>query len=304
MLFNKIKDSDFEAIWNIQKNTEYNGCEWSKLYLKSWDFFMYDQMEIAYEDGAIFIRFPILYKDEEFFKGMSHLYLPPVCDISKVKWAIDAARAQAKQDKEMFTMIGVPQEYLDAYGVCDFSVTNSKNQNEYLYMPEDLALLKGKKYHSKRNHISAFDRLYNYTFRLYEEADRCAVEKLLLKWEGNQDEEYEIEDKSSEHLAIERSLDMAFDKGVYAYVLYVDSKLVGFTLGEITPSNVGVVHIEKADVEYNGAYTKLMNLFAKEVLKDTRIINRQEDMGDEGLRQSKLSYKPVGFCMKYFLKDF
>ena len=78
----------------------------------------------------------------------------------------------------------------------------------------------------------------------------------------------------------------------------------GFTLGEITPSNVGIVHIEKADVQYNGSYTKLMNMFAKTVLKDTKLINRQEDMGDEGLRQSKLSYKPIGYSMKYFLKDF
>ena len=97
---------------------------------------------------------------------------------------------------------------------------------------------------------------------------------------------------------------MAFEENVYAYVLIVDEKIIGFTLGEITPSNVGIVHIEKADVQYNGSYTKLMNMFAKTVLKDTKLINRQEDMGDEGLRQSKLSYRPIGYSMKYFLKDF
>ncbi len=303
MLFNKIKDEDFEKVWNIQKNTQYNGCEWSRLYLKAWDFFMYDKMEIAFEGDVAFIRFPVFYKDAEFFKNLTHIYLPPMCTLDKVKGAIDLARAQAKEDKEVFAMIGVPQEYMDAYGECDLSVTHSQNQDEYLYLPEDLALLRGKKYHSKRNHISAFDRLYNYTFRPYEEKDRDDVENLLLKWEQKQDEEYVENDENSEVLALESSLDMAFDENIVAYVLCVDDKIIGFTLGEHSPSGVGMIHIEKADTEYNGAYTKLMNSFILAQFQNERIINRQEDMGDEGLRQSKLSYKPVGFCKKYFLKD-
>ena len=302
MLFNKIKDSDFENIKNVQKNTKYNGSEWSKIYLKAWGFFDWDTMEIAYKNDIIFIRF-IPNLDVDFFKQFKHVYLPPMCTIDKVKEGIDLAMNQAKLEGETFGMIGVPQEYLDAYGDPTFNFMESENQREYLYLTQDLCEFKGKKYHSKRNHISAFDRQYpNYVFRPYEKADRCSVEKLLLKWESTKDEEYMEEDESDERYAIERSLDMAFDEGVYPYVLEVDGKIVGFTLGEITPSNVGIVHIEKADVEYNGIYSKLVNLYVNKVLKDTRLINRQEDMGDEGLRQSKLSYKPIGFAFKYFLK--
>ncbi len=303
MLFNKIKDSDFENIKNIQKNTEYNGSEWSKIYLKAWGFFDWDTMEIAYKNDMIFIRF-IPNLDADFFKQFKHVYLPPICEIEKVKEGIDLAMNQAKLDGETFGMIGVPQEYIDAYGDPTFSFFESEDQREYLYLTQDLCEFRGKKYHSKRNHISVFDKLYpNYVFRPYDTKDRCCVEKLLSKWESTQDDEYMQEDESDEKYAIERSLDMAFDDGVHAYVLEIDGKVVGFTLGEITPSNVGIVHIEKADIEYNGIYSKLVNLYAKEVLKDTRLINRQEDMGDEGLRQSKLSYKPCGYAFKYFLKN-
>ena len=302
MLFNKIKDSDFEAIKIIQKNTQYNGSEWSRIYLKAWKFFDWDNMEIATKNDIIFIRF-VVGVDIEFFKQFNHIYLPPICTIDKAEEGINLAMAQAKLDCEIFAMIGVPQEYIDACKDPLFTYQENINQSEYLYLTSDLVEFIGKKYHQKRNHISAFDRLYpNYVFRPYKKEDRCSVEKLLMKWESKKPEEYIEEDEQEEYYAIERSLDMAFDENVYPYVLEIDGKIVGFTLGEITPSNVGIIHIEKADIEYNGIYSKLVNLYAKEVLSNTRLINRQEDMGDEGLRQSKLSYKPIGYSFKYFLK--
>ena len=303
MLFNKIKDSDFEAIKTIQKNTQYTGSEWSKIYLKAWEFFNYENMEIAYKNGIIFIRFTPG-QDIPFFKQFKRIFLPPICTLDRVKEGIDLAMAQAKLDNDPFAMIGVPQEYLDSYGDPAFLFEDVVNQREYLYNTQDLIEFKGKKYHSKRNHIAVFDRAYPQAiFRPYQKEDRCAVEKLLSKWKSTKDEEYINEDESSERHAIEVSLDMAFEENIYAYVIEIDGKIAGFTLGEITPSNVGIIHIEKADVEYNGIYSKLVNLYAKEVLKGTKLINRQEDMGDEGLRQSKLSYKPIGYSFKYFLKN-
>ena len=304
MLFNKIKDQDFEEIAQIQQKTTFTGSEWSRLYLKAWDFFNYSKMEIARKDGIIFIRYPIYETYKQYFEGIDIVYIPPICELDKVNEAIDLVREQAKQDGVKFAMLGVPQEYVDAYKGDGISITNWDAQNEYLYNTSDLVELKGKKYHQKRNHISAFDRLYKSDFRPYKEEDRKEVEDLFFKWEIGKGTAYDKDDEKSELVAIRKSLDMAFDKGIYAYVLTVDEKIVGFTLGEITPSNIGIIHIEKADISYNGSYTKLMNMFAKEVLKDTKFINRQEDMGDEGIRQSKLSYRPCGYSMKYFLKDF
>ena len=304
MLFNKIKDQDFDIVEKIQSKTKYMGCEWSKLYLKSWDFFNYKNLQFAYQDDIAFIRFPRNKRALIGLDDINYIYLPPMCELSKAKIAIEMAREQAKKDGIKFAMLGVPQEYIDELGDTDLSIKEIVPQNEYLYYTQDLIELKGKKYHSKRNHIAAFDKLYNSTFRPYTKEDRKAVEDLFFKWEGTKGDEYDKEDEYIEYNAMEKSLDMAFDKNIYAYVLEVDNKIIGFTLGEISPSNVGIVHIEKADTNYNGSYTKLMNMFAKEVLKGTDVINRQEDMGNEGIRQSKLSYKPFGYCKKYFLRDF
>ena len=304
MLFNKIKDQVFEDIEKIQKNTEYKGSEWSRLYLKAWDFFNYSKMEYANKDDIIFIRFPIHDSYRKFFDRVEWFYLPPICTLDKVAKAIDMAREQAKYDGMFFAMLGVPQEYVDLYQKDDLSIVDVEEQNEYLYNTIDLVELKGKKYHSKRNHIAVFDKLYKSEFLPYKKEDRGEVEELFFKWEIGKGTSYDKDDEKSEYKAIQKSLDMAFDKDIYAYVLKVDGRIIGFTLGEITPSNVGIIHIEKADINYNGAYTKLMNMFAKEVLKDTKYINRQEDMGVDGIRQSKLSYKPCGYAMKYFLRDF
>ena len=304
MLFNKIKDQDFETIAEIQKNTTYKGSEWSKLYLKSWDFFNYSKLEFAIKNGIAFIRFPVHEDSKEYFKDIDMLYLPPMCKVENVKEAIELARAQAKQDNTKFAMLGVPQEYVDEILDCGLSIKNIETQNEYLYNTLDLVEFRGKKYHSKRNHIATFDRLYSYEFLPYEEKDRKEVEDLFFKWEEEKGDSYDKDDEFVEYEAIKKSLDMYREKNIYSYVLKVDGKIIGFTLGEITPSNVGIVHIEKANINYNGAYTKLVNLFAKEVLKDCICINRQEDMGLEGMKQSKLSYRPIGFAMKYFLTEF
>ena len=99
MLFNKIKDQDFEMVKNIQSKTQYNGSEWSKLYLKVWDFFNYETAEFAIENDIAFIRFKTQQKFKKWIKEDT-LYLPPMCDISNVKDAINMAREQAKADTD------------------------------------------------------------------------------------------------------------------------------------------------------------------------------------------------------------
>ena len=84
----------------------------------------------------------------------------------------------------------------------------------------------------------------------------------------------------------------------FADVLEVDGRIVGFEFGERLASNNGIVHIEKGDINYDGVYPMLCHAFAAKHFKDVSFINRQEDMGLDGLRKSKLSYHPCGFVEK------
>ena len=85
----------------------------------------------------------------------------------------------------------------------------------------------------------------------------------------------------------------------YADVLVVNDEIVGFAAGETMPNGIGALYFEKADIDYRGIYPLLDNLFCKAHFGEVKYINKQEDMGIEGLRKSKLSYNPVAMAERY-----
>ena len=87
--------------------------------------------------------------------------------------------------------------------------------------------------------------------------------------------------------------------GVKGGAIIVKDEVVAFTLGSPINSNVFDIHVEKALKDYSEAYTVINNQFAKNELSDYKYINREDDMGLEGLRKAKLSYKPHILLKKY-----
>ena len=86
--------------------------------------------------------------------------------------------------------------------------------------------------------------------------------------------------------------------GLKGGILRVDGKIVAVSIGERLNSETFVVHIEKADTSYRGTYTAMCNEFVKHFATDVKYINREEDLGIEGLRKSKKSYNPVFLLQK------
>lgn len=173
--------------------------------------------------------------------------------------------------------------------------------------------MQGKKLHSKRNHINNFIKAYapgedsNCKFRDYRSEDREKVLALILGWEENKDfDKKRFEDMLDNEFGVIKFGLKLIDEGntdILASVVEYDDKIIGFTMGEITPSGVAVVHVEKGDTNYEGIYPFICWQFAKNRLANARLINRQEDMGLEGLRKSKRSYNPIGFSKKYVVKN-
>ena len=77
--------------------------------------------------------------------------------------------------------------------------------------------------------------------------------------------------------------------------------MVGFTIGEKANSEMAIIHIEKGDPDFKGAYTFINKVFAEKYLSDVKYINREEDLGIEGLRKAKTSYHPVKLERKYIV---
>ena len=97
-------------------------------------------------------------------------------------------------------------------------------------------------------------------------------------------------------------LDRFEEYGFLGGILRVQGKIVGLSMGEIVRDTL-FVHIEKANTELSGIYQKLVQCFAREfVTEDVRYINREEDVGDPGLRKSKMSYRPLKLLEKYTVR--
>jgi len=194
--------------------------------------------------------------------------------------------------------------------------TENRGDSDYLYSAESLANLPGTTYRKKRNHISRFSRAYaNYELREITSenvADALQVEKLWMN-NGAAAESFEpcepsceceeaawaerSEDEKSrfaEYCAIEEALQNFEALGMKGTILYVEGMPVGMTMASQIIPGVWDIHFEKVIDEYanNGGYAIINKMFAA-TLAGARLINREEDIGIEGLRKAKLSYYPL-----------
>ncbi len=171
---------------------------------------------------------------------------------------------------------------------------------DYIYLREDLANLSGKKYHGKRNHISAFSKKHNWSFKPITAENTEDVKLCAEKWYK------ENADREDKYLRCEKQgiitiLDNMELLGVRGGAVYVDGKVVAFTLGSRISDEIFDIHIEKALSDYAEGYTVINREFAR-TLSEYKYINREDDMGLEGLRKAKLSYKPAILLKKYACK--
>ncbi len=165
---------------------------------------------------------------------------------------------------------------------------------EYVYNRDDLAYLAGKKYHAKRNHIAKFDKNYNAEF-IKINKDNVDVLKNAAKYlfeliEGSPENEYK---------AICDAIDHFEELSLRGGVLIVDGKVAAYSIGSMINDDTADIHFEKADRAYEGSYAKINRTFVLECFDDARYINREEDLGIEGLRKAKLSYYPCHLNQMY-----
>lgn len=181
----------------------------------------------------------------------------------------------------------------------------NRDDCDYIYLRENLAELPGSQYQKKRNHISRFNRTYgtNWEFKSYPEND--IAEDILTvsqKWyEENQGELQEV--LRLEHESIKLALQNQNLFGLRGGVLYINGEPAAMTLaGPISPDVLDVIYEKSfSDFEKNGAYAVINQQFAKRC-ESFIYLNREEDMGVEGLRKAKLSYKPEIILEKFYGK--
>lgn len=170
---------------------------------------------------------------------------------------------------------------------------------DYVYNSADLAELKGKKYHSKRNHLNRFYE-NDWSFEPITMANIPDCVSVLDQWLAANSTEPDA-DKQTEAAVVRESLDNFAALGYTGGLLRVSGEPQAFTFGEKSSEDTFVVHAEKALLNYQGAYTAVNREFAKTIAGQYRYINREEDAGSPGLRKAKLSYHPAFMEEKYFV---
>ncbi|MDR2803543.1 MAG: phosphatidylglycerol lysyltransferase domain-containing protein [Treponema sp.] len=173
-------------------------------------------------------------------------------------------------------------------------VTEDRDNFDYLYNTSDLALLSGKKFHKKRNLVNAFLLSYpeHYEKPLTSEYLPQTLD-ILDRWR---------QDKGSEgdYVAARESLELSAEMGLEGMICFVNNRPAGYCLGEyVAGGSIFAIHFEKCIDEFKGIYQAINQFFAASLPAECAYINREQDLGDDGLRQAKMTYRPCGFVKKY-----
>lgn len=210
--------------------------------------------------------------------------------------------ADAHSENKHFRMAGVcldVKEKLEVDMPGRFSFASDRNYADYLYLREDLAGLRGKRFQPKRNHINKFEKEYPsfvYTPLTCDNFQDCL--DLEGEWQKiNSIHRNEV--ANNECRSIRYALENFVALGLTGGAIYVNNKIVAFTYGSPINKDTFNVHVEKADIRINGIYSAINYEFAKRIPERYYYVNREEDLGIEGLRKAKLSYHPVVVLEKF-----
>ena len=178
-------------------------------------------------------------------------------------------------------------------------ISEDRNQFDYLYKAEDLVLLKGNRYHKKKNLIRQFEKLYNYEYMPMTPDMVKQAKTLQEDWCMWRDCDSD-DQLAAENQAIARTLaEWEHLSGVLGGCLLVDGRVAAYTIGERMSSDTIIVHFEKGGADYKGVYQAINRMFLAHEANGIEWVNREQDLGDEGLRKSKESYHPARFLKKY-----
>jgi hypothetical protein len=179
-----------------------------------------------------------------------------------------------------------------------FVVEHDRAHSDYVYLVEDLTKLEGRKYHRKRNHIKQFKEKYSYQYipLTSEWVSQCL--RLETEWCDLRHCEI-IPGLLNESIAIKEAFTHFDELRLKGGGILVKENLEAFTLGEPLNQETVVIHIEKANSAYEGLYSLINQAFLEMEWAEYTYVNREQDLGEEGLRKAKESYFPHHMVNKY-----
>ncbi|MCI7146200.1 MAG: phosphatidylglycerol lysyltransferase domain-containing protein [Clostridiales bacterium] len=255
--------------------------------------------------------------------GISHLELedgivlpfmfPPLTctgeyDKEALRETIFKAKERFEKAGQPFSLRLVPVHIMEIISdaVPELSWKDDRPNYDYIYRTQDLIELKGRDYHSKKNHLNYFKK--NYEYEYVELTSAMADDAMRFIDEFNRRKEvppHEMELLKMEEVAMKDVFENIEAVGYSAGAIKIDGKIEAVALGGRLGKKMVTEHVEKANVNFRGLYQAINNEFCRNVASWAKYINREEDMGIPNLRKAKLSYRPARLLEKYigYFKD-
>ncbi len=186
-------------------------------------------------------------------------------------------------------------------GRSDFLVEPVRDHFDYVYRSEDLFRLEGKNYRQKRNHINYFLREYRFEYEPLQPRHVRACLDLTETWCDVRRCEEDL-NLMGEWDAIREVLQDFEFLEVAGCVILINGKVEAFSIGELLNRETAVVHIEKANTEIRGLYALINQQFCEKQWQSVPYVNREQDLGEPGLRSAKLSYNPDHMVEKFTVR--
>jgi len=186
----------------------------------------------------------------------------------------------------------------------EFKVVDDRDSYDYIYNAEKLRTLSGKAYHKKKNHLNSFLKNYDgrFEYRTLCCSDIKEIQAFHERWLDNRSYEDKHNSIRSEEDGIHRIFKNCGIINCEMGGVYVDNKLEAYSIGSYAPDiRCAFIHIEKANINIPGLYNYINQQFLIHSFPNVELVNREDDLGQEGLRKSKLSYQPIRLEAKYHI---
>ncbi|MBO3444602.1 phosphatidylglycerol lysyltransferase domain-containing protein [Clostridium sp. CCUG 7971] len=280
----KIIDKYFDLV-------DYEACEYCFTTLYMWK----DLYNIKYYQEEKFIIISGEYEGKFFF------IQPLVCK-DNIKYAMHFILNYFKENNKKLILKAITKDFIDyieSEYPNKFNYMEDRDNFDYVYEGESLRTLVGKKNQKKRNHLNYFLKEYdNIEYKALNESNFNECIELLDSWMDNKEIDKELETEKKAIDKIFKNYKYLKDK-IKVGGIYIDNKLQAFSIGEMLTDDMALIHIEKANQDIRGLYQYINQQFIVNEFNEAKLINREEDLGIEGLRKAKLSYHPIKFTEKY-----
>lgn len=289
MEFSPVREEDKEVISRYMWLADSRSCDMSFAQVYLWAGFYLAEYTIC--EDMLIIR-----TTEE---GTSYSFPIGAGDPTKALLAIEEHCRENHEEMKLHCVYRENEQWLEEHFPGKFEVKFDRDSADYIYECEKLIHLRGKKFHGKKNHINKFMKTYDWAYETISDENLNDCLSMLQKWKERYCEPGNIE-KHAELCVSEQALRQREFLGLKGGLIRADGKVVAFTLGEPINHDTIDIHIEKAFSDVPGAYAIINQQFLIHEAGNYKYVNREDDVGEEGLRKAKMSYHPEFLVEKGF----